>query len=68
MFNFKRSMPVAIGATVCMVSGLILVPLSGAAVGTAAAPAAIASESSCSFGNPDVHHVIQVTFDNVHFN
>jgi hypothetical protein len=65
-------MPVAmaIGGAAVVVSGLILVPLSGvvANAGATPTPTSIASESSCTFGNPDVHHVIQVTFDNVHFN
>ena len=53
-----------------MLSGLILVPLSGGVTGVGATPAPppIATESSCTFGNPNVHHVIEVTFDNVHFN
>lgn len=70
MIKFRRSMPVAIGGAAAVLSGLILVPLSGvmANAGATPTPAPIATESSCHFGNPDVHHVIQITFDNVHFN
>jgi hypothetical protein len=63
-------MPIAVGGALAVLSGLILVPLSGAMTeaGASPAPAAMAAESSCTFGNPNVHHVIQITFDNVHFN
>src|ERR1700723_3478696 len=70
MIKGRRSMPVAVGGAVAVLSGLILVPLSGALANAGATPTTspIATEASCSFGNPDVHHVIQITFDNVHFN
>jgi hypothetical protein len=72
MFNVRRSMPVtmAIGGAAAVLSGLIFVPLSGdvANVGATPPPTPIATQSSCTFGNPSVHHVIQITFDNVHFN
>jgi hypothetical protein len=70
MLNVRKSIPVAIGGAAVVLSGLIFVPLSGLGTDAGATPtsATIASESSCAFGNPNVHHVIQITFDNVHFN
>jgi len=64
-------MPIAVGGALAVLASVVLVPLSATVTGASAtppAPAAIASESSCTFGNPNVHHVIQITFDNVHFN
>ena len=59
----------ATGATLVGLAAT-LIPLSGigTTAGAAPTPASIATESSCTFGNPNVHHVIQITFDNVHFN
>ena len=71
MIKKRKSIPLAIAGAATMLSGLILVPLSGTldrAGATPTTPASIASESSCTFGNPHVNHVIQITFDNVHFN
>lgn len=71
MIKRRSSVPIAVGGALAGLIPVILVPLSGAgtnAGATPAQPAAIATESSCTFGNPNVHHVIQITFDNVHFN
>ena len=68
----KIRMKWGLSATGATLLGLVatIIPPSGTATAASAAPtrASIASESSCTFGNPDVHHVIQITFDNVHFN
>ena len=53
---------VGLAATVIPPSGI------GTTASAAPTPVSIATESSCTFGNPNVHHVIQITFDNVHFN
>ena len=68
MITRKSSM--AVGVAAAVLSGLMLTPMSTtvANAGATAAPSTIAAESSCTFGNPNVHHVIQITFDNVHFN
>ncbi|HEX4218870.1 MAG TPA: hypothetical protein VHZ02_10905 [Acidimicrobiales bacterium] len=58
----------AVTVTPLSVSGTGI-PASATMPAASATPTApIATESSCTFGNPNVHHVVQVTFDNVHFN
>ena len=49
----------ALGLLAAVVT-LLLIALPGSA------PAATLSQSTCTFGNPSVHHVVYIQFDNVH--